>query len=107
MGTGYSITNFRMRTSAAAAHYFRSWQDLQEWSHPAAGITLPSVAISSTVFSDPAERRMYLNLLKFHCERHELRIAGYCLMSNHVHLIAIPEHAESLARALGRTHNEY
>jgi putative transposase len=60
-----------------------------------------------TVFYDPPGRRLYLDLLKFHCGRHEVRIAGYCLMGNHVHLLLIPAGPESLARALGRTHNEY
>ena len=35
------------------------------------------------------------------------RILGYCLMTNHVHLIAVPENQGSLARALGRAHSEY
>src|SRR5689334_14569948 len=60
-----------------------------------------------TVFENAAERRLYLELLKFHCTRHKVRIAGYCLMSNHVHLLAIPAAADGLALALGRTHNEY
>jgi REP-associated tyrosine transposase len=59
------------------------------------------------VFSEAAERRLYLELLKFHCTRHQVRIAGYCLMGNHVHLLAIPASADGLALALGRTHNEY
>jgi putative transposase len=28
-------------------------------------------------------------------------------MTNHIHLVVIPEHADSLARTLGRTHSEY
>jgi putative transposase len=60
-----------------------------------------------TVFHEAADRRRYLELLKFHCEEHAVRIAGYCLMGNHVHLLAIPAGVDGLARALGRTHNEY
>jgi len=33
-----------------------------------------------------------------------MRVQGYCLMTNHVHLVAIPEKKESLAKAIGRTH---
>ena len=32
------------------------------------------------------------------------RIEGYCLMTNHVHLLARPERPQSLAKAVGRTH---
>jgi REP-associated tyrosine transposase len=60
-----------------------------------------------TVFFNDAERRMYLQLLRYHCGRHDVRIAGYCLMGNHVHMIAIPPGEKSLAHALGRTHTEY
>jgi hypothetical protein len=41
------------------------------------------------------------------CQRYGLGILGYCLMPNHVHLIAAPERSDSLARALGRAHNFY
>ncbi len=57
-------------------------------------------------FSDP-DRRFYLTLLRRHAERHGLRVLGWCLMPNHVHLVATPEHELSLARALGRAHYEY
>lgn len=50
---------------------------------------------------------MYLELLRAQCRRTEVRIAGYCLMSNHVHLIAIPPSGKALATALGRTHADY
>ena len=36
-----------------------------------------------------------------------MRLLGYCLMPNHVHLIAVPEHEQSLAKAVGRTNYEY
>ena len=36
-----------------------------------------------------------------------MRILGYCLMPNHVHVIAVPERETSLARAFGRAHSEY
>jgi len=49
----------------------------------------------------------YLQLLREHCGRHAVRIAGYCLMSNHVHLLAIPHSVRGLANALGRAHTDY
>ena len=63
--------------------------------------------IRQTVFLDDTDRAMYLKLLRRHTLKHKVRIAGYCLMSNHVHLIAIPESENGLASAIGRTHNDY
>ena len=34
-------------------------------------------------------------------------ILGYCLMTNHVHLVAVPKEADALAQVLGRTHGRY
>ena len=34
-------------------------------------------------------------------------MVGYCLLSNHVHLVAIPHAEEGLAKAVGRTHFRY
>jgi putative transposase len=45
--------------------------------------------------------------LKDHAERAGMRVEAYCLMTNHVHLVVIPEHKDSLALGLGRTHNDY
>jgi putative transposase len=59
------------------------------------------------VFSSDEDRAMYLALLQSHCTRAAVRITGYCLMGNHVHLIVAPEKETSLAQALGRTHNDY
>ena len=56
------------------------------------------------VFFVDDDRRVYMDLLKKNCEKYEMRVHGYCLMTNHVHLVAIPEDAESLAKAIGRTH---
>jgi putative transposase len=59
------------------------------------------------VFLGPDDCRSYLDLLGRHASRYGARILGYCLMTNHVHLIAVPQTEGSLARALGRTHSEY
>ncbi len=59
------------------------------------------------VFLSPDDHYRYLQLLRGHADRCGLRILGYCLMTNHVHLIAVPEKGESLAQALGRAHSEY
>ena len=60
-----------------------------------------------TVFFDDADRQLYLDLLRRYCSRYEVAVTGYCLMSNHVHVLAVPTRESSLARAFGRTHNDY
>ena len=52
------------------------------------------------IFDSDSGRRTYLELLRQHCELYQLSLLGYCLMSNHVHLIAIPRTAQSLSQAL-------
>ena len=59
------------------------------------------------VFFGDSDRKVYLELLRHHCSRQRVRLAGYCLMNNHVHLLAIPEVEMAMARALGRAHNDY
>jgi len=56
------------------------------------------------VFFVDDDRRMYLKLLAAQCRRHGVKLLGYCLMTNHVHLIPVPATAGALARAIGRTH---
>ncbi len=60
-----------------------------------------------TVFFNDSHREFYVRLLRGHCRRHGVAIGGYCLMGNHVHMLAIPASEDGLARALGRTHNDY
>ena len=56
------------------------------------------------VFLVDDDRRAYLEILREQSERFGLSVSGYCMMTNHVHLIATPAGPESLARAVGRTH---
>ncbi len=59
------------------------------------------------VFLDDEDRRHYLALLGTHSKLAGMDIAGFCLMSNHVHLVVIPHDAESMALALRRAHGEF
>ena len=59
------------------------------------------------VFLTDEDRLFYLDTLRRKCRDHSLRVLGYCLMSNHVHLVATPEAENSLARALGEAHHAY
>ena len=49
----------------------------------------------------------YLDLMAAWCAKHEVAIWAWCLMPNHVHLIAVPGTHEGLARAVGETHRRY
>lgn len=60
-----------------------------------------------TVFWEPEDFERYLELLGEGSRRYGLRIWAYCLMPNHVHLIARPEVAESMSRALQWIHAQY
>jgi putative transposase len=59
------------------------------------------------LLTDDAARLVYLDLLSKYVELYGLSLLGYCLMSNHVHLVLIPQQAESLALALKQTHGRY
>jgi putative transposase len=59
------------------------------------------------VFFVDDDRRRYLELLKEQSQLHGLHILGYCLMTNHVHIVAVPSTESSLAGAVGRTHFAY
>ncbi|MBI4877382.1 MAG: transposase [Acidobacteria bacterium] len=60
-----------------------------------------------TVFSSESDRTVYITLLRQYSTLHHLSILGYCLMSNHVHLVVVPQKPESMALALRQTHGRY
>ena len=47
------------------------------------------------VFFSDEDRRQYLAWLRDYAERYGLGILAYCLMTNHVHLVGLPERAAS------------
>lgn len=53
------------------------------------------------VFFGDEDRRLYLALLRKHGKEDGLEYWAYCLMDNHIHLIAVPQHPESFRRGLG------
>jgi len=59
------------------------------------------------VFFGADDYRRYLDRLGRHAADCGTRLLAYCLMTNRVHLLAVPESEASLARALGRTHAQY
>jgi putative transposase len=59
------------------------------------------------VFLVDEDRRYYLETLLDKCRQHGVTLLGYCLMTNHVHLIGVPRQPTSLALALGQAHWRY
>jgi putative transposase len=59
------------------------------------------------ILANDNDRLAYLELLRQYSELYHLSLLGYCLMSNHVHLIAVPRTAEALAQTLKHTHGRY
>lgn len=56
------------------------------------------------IFFTDDDRQCYLSELGEAAARFGLRIWGWCLMSNHVHLVAVPGDARALARTIGLAH---
>lgn len=59
------------------------------------------------VFFNDADRTVYIDLMSDWCARCGVSVWAYCLMDNHVHLIAVPETSDALARAIGEAHRRY
>jgi putative transposase len=59
------------------------------------------------VFFTDKDYAMYVSILSKYCTRYLVDVWAYCLMPNHVHIIAVPESGGSLARAVGETHRQY
>ena len=55
------------------------------------------------VFLDDEDRKAYLTFLKALAQKYRVHVLGYCLMTNHVHLIVVPDKAAALAKAIGGT----
>jgi putative transposase len=59
------------------------------------------------VFFGPVDYSSYLQLLAEWSSKHDVAIWAYCLMPNHVHLIAVPPTEAALARSIGEAHRRY
>ena len=58
-------------------------------------------------FSCTQDRLTYLRLLRENLHDTDVSLLGFCLMTNHVHLVAIPAQPDSLAVLLRRLHGRY
>ena len=80
-----------------------------------ARVVLPGVPLHITqrgirrfdVFRDDSDRQVYIHLLRESSRRFHLRICAYCLMSTHIHLVAIPDGKDSVWRSFHRCHGAY
>jgi len=80
-----------------------------------ARVVIPGVAHHVTqrgnnrqdVFFTDEDRIAYLDLLKKQSELYGMSVHGYCLMTNHIHLIVVPKNQDALAKAVGRTHYRF
>ncbi len=80
-----------------------------------ARITLPHIAHHITqrgnyrqiIFEEESDYRKYLLWCKEYSEKYKLEILGYCLISNHVHIIAIPGDKDALSRVFNTLHMRY
>jgi len=59
------------------------------------------------ILSGDADRVTYLELLREYSHLYGLSLLGYCLMSNHVHLIAVPQDLQALSQSLKQAHGRY
>ena len=55
-------------------------------------------------FFGDADYQAYLELMAHWCEACGVSVWCYCLMPNHIHLIAVPKTAEALRLAIGEAH---
>jgi len=60
----------------------------------------------ATFFRDE-DFRLYIQLMSEWCGSCGVAIWAYCLMPNHVHLIAVPQSEDSLRHAIGEAHRRY
>ncbi len=60
-----------------------------------------------TTFFRAFDYEVYRQLLAEQCQKESVAVWTYCLLPNHVHLIAVPSSEGSLARAVGEAHRRY
>ncbi len=56
------------------------------------------------VFFTASDRKAYLEWMQQYSTRYDLAILGYCLMTNHIHLVATPRKPDSMARTINVVH---
>ena len=62
---------------------------------------------SMDIFKNDSDRNTYLQFIKEETQRSQIDVHAWCLMTNHVHFVAIPHHESSFARGFGEAHKRY
>ena len=62
---------------------------------------------SMDVFHEGSDRREYLGMPGEEIARHGVSVHVWCLMTNHVHFVAVPHREESRAKGFGRAHRRH
>jgi putative transposase len=59
------------------------------------------------VFFSDLDKDIYIKLLHKYSKKAGIAYWAYCLMDNHVHLVAVPKTEDSLRRGIGEAHRNY
>ena len=59
------------------------------------------------LFRDDTDRIVFLSLFEEAIKKHGLRVWGYCLMTNHVHIVGVPASEDALPMAMWELNNFY
>lgn len=59
------------------------------------------------IFADDGDRNQYLSLMKYCSVKFGVKIYAYCLMTNHVHFVAVPLSEDSFAKTFNTAHMRY
>lgn len=59
------------------------------------------------IFIDDIDREKYISIIKKESKRYGLKILSYCLMTNHIHLVVVPEKEDSIWKVFKYAHMKY
>ena len=59
------------------------------------------------VFFTTGDKVLYLQLIRENMEQAGVQVLAYCLMTNHVHFVVVPEREDSLPVLFGRANGRY
>lgn len=59
------------------------------------------------VFFTDDDRRLYLHMLQFYTRKVGVNLLAYCLMTNHVHLMLVPQNESDLRKVLQPLHTRF
>jgi putative transposase len=62
---------------------------------------------SIPIFQTDSNRKAYLDFMAEELNRFGVEVLAWCLMTNHTHLIVVPQDSAVLARAIGEAHRRY